>query len=130
MRSPWVYVRDLNPGGSTRLVSTNSAGVDPNSESYGASISGDGRYVAFHSQATNLVAGTTGFRPRVYVRDLNVGGLTRLVSTDSTGIDANYDSVNPSISADGRYVAFTSDATNLVSNDTNGTHDVFLALAH
>jgi Tol biopolymer transport system component len=97
---------------STELVSraNGPAGAQGNSRSVGPSISGDGRLVAFGSRATNLVAGgTNGLQ--VFVRDRQAG-TTELVSADSNGAHGNNDSLDEiSISADGRYVAFCSDAT-------------------
>jgi hypothetical protein len=88
------------------------------------SISGDGRYVLFDSWATNLVAGTTTVNG-VYVHDRQTGVTTR-VSVNSSGEESNADASLGTISADGRWVSFSSSATNLVPNDTNGASDVFL----
>jgi Tol biopolymer transport system component len=119
-----VFVRDLVTG-RTRLVSRNSAGTPGNSDSFGPSISADGRFVAFNSYATNLVPADTNGTFDVFVRDL-VTGRTRLVSRNSAGAKGNGASFDPSISADGRFVAFDSNATNLVPADTNGDSDVFV----
>jgi hypothetical protein len=90
------------------------------------SISGDGRYVVFDSNASNLVASdVNGAQADIFVRDLTTG-VTTLVSRSSLGIQGNADSVQSSITPDGRYVCFTSIATNLVANDNNGTNDAFL----
>ena len=122
-----VIVKDLQTG-SVTLVSTDSAGERANDMSSGAAISADGRYVAFESNATNLVSGDTNGTRDVFVKDLQTGFITR-ASTDSSGNQAN-GNVHPfnklAISADGRYVAFASTATNLVPGDTNGTYDVFV----
>src|SRR2546430_262258 len=80
-------------------------------------ISPDGRFIAFISNATNLVSGDTNGFADVFVRDLKTHR-TRRVSVSSAGAQANGASYNPSISADGRFVAFYSGATNLVGNDT------------
>jgi hypothetical protein len=101
-----------------------SAGVEGNDESYTPSISADGRYVAFHSDASNLVSGDTNNYEDVFVHDRQTGETTR-VSVDSTGVQGNYGGEYPSISADGRYVVFRSYATNLVPGDTNGRCDIF-----
>ena len=85
----------------------------------------NGRYVAFRSEASNLVAGDTNGAPDVFVRDLE-RGTTELVSMAAGGAQSNDYSQSPMLSADGRYVAFTSRSTNLVPNDTNGTYDVFV----
>jgi Tol biopolymer transport system component len=89
------------------------------------SISADGRFVAFSSFADNLVAGDTNGTYDVFVKDLQTGTITR-VSTDSAGTQGNSASLNPPISADGRFVAFDSEASNLVADDTNGHRDVFV----
>ena len=121
-----VYARDLQ-GGTTTLVSVNSAGTDSgNGSSDKAVISSDGRYVAFVSAASNLVVSDTNGVKDVFVRDMQGGGTT-LVSVSVAGTDSgNGISGSPAISADGRYVAFRSSASNLVITDTNGTSDVFL----
>ncbi len=95
------------------------------SDSMAAALSSDGRYVAFSSYATNLVAGDTNGYGDVFVKDMATGVTTR-VSTDATGVQADGDSYQAGISADGRYVVFLSEATNLVADDTNGYGDVFV----
>jgi hypothetical protein len=110
-------------------VSVDRAGGDANSNSYGAAISEDGRFVAFTSQATDLVAGDGNDRADVYVRDLHEATTTR-VSADRTGGDANGDNEDPSISRDGRFVAFASTASDLVADDGNGLPDVFVRDVH
>ena len=122
--SPDIFVHDMTTGATTR-VSVDSSGVEGNSTSADASISPDGRYVAFHSQADNLVTGDTNSRWDVFVHDRTTGITTR-VSVDSSGAQGNGGSVNPSISSYGRYVAFGSDATNLVTGDTNARNDIFV----
>lgn len=91
----------------------------------GPSMSGDGRWVAFASDASNLVAGDTNRTTDVFVHDLS-SGRTERVSVSSSRRQANGASVAPSISADGRYVTFTSYARNLVGGDTKGVADVFV----
>jgi Tol biopolymer transport system component len=118
-----IFVRDRQTGTTTR-VSKNSAGVQGDGASRYPSISADGRYVTFQSSATTLVSGDTNGVHDIFVRDRNTG-TTYLVSKSSDGIQGNDESTYPSISADGRYVAFESIATNLVSGDTNGV-DVFV----
>jgi Tol biopolymer transport system component len=119
-----IFVRDRQTG-STYLVSRSSAGEQGNDASYHASISADGRYVAFWSPATNLVSGDTNGMYDIFVRDRQTG-TTTLVSKDSSGVLGNIASFDPSISGDGRYVAFISVATNLVPGDTNGVKDIFV----
>lgn len=98
---------------------------EPNDSSFTPSVSRDGRYVTFASEASNLVAGDTNHRRDIFVRD-TAAGTTKRVSLSSRGKQANLDSYNPSISDDGRYVVFDSFATNLVPGDLNREGDVFL----
>ena len=119
-----VYVRDTQANTVTR-VSTDSSGNQANAHSWWASISPDGRYIAFASDATNLTVGDNNAKSDVYLKDTQTGQLTR-ISADSSGTGANGASWISSISADGRYVGFYSIASNLVANDTNGTWDVFV----
>jgi Tol biopolymer transport system component len=120
-----VFLRDREAG-VTGLVSVPSAGGAANGASFDPSISDSGRYVAFASRATNLVPGDTNGRTDVFVRDRRPGGGTTRVSLASNGAQGNDDSSDPSLSADGRFVAFASLATNLVPGDTNGRTDVFV----
>ncbi|MDD1720003.1 MAG: hypothetical protein LUQ25_08090 [Methanoregulaceae archaeon] len=119
-----VFVHDRQTGATTR-VSVRSNGNQGNGDSYSPSISADGRYVAFESAATNLVAGDTNGAWDVFVHDRQTGATTR-VSVRSNGNQGNDDSYDPSISADGRFLAFYSGAANLVAGDTNGVYDVFV----
>lgn len=93
--------------------------------SSGPSISANGRLVAFDSEATNLVPGDTNGDADAFVRDMATG-LTERVSTASDGTQANGPSAQPKLSRDGRFVVFVSDASNLVSGDTNAVADVFV----
>jgi Tol biopolymer transport system component len=114
--------------GDTTLVSVNSDEVQGNFDGFQPSISADGRYVAFISNSTNLVAGddATDFSVNdIFVRD-RVAGTTTRVSVSTAGVEANAGSDEPRISANGRYVTFSSSASNLVENDTNGVTDVFV----
>ena len=119
-----VFVYHVTTGTTTR-VSVGSAGAEANSASSGPSLSTDGRYVAFGSGASNLVAGDSNGKADVFVHDQTTG-VTTLVSTDSSGNQANGSSYLPEISADGRWVAFISQANNLVASDTNSKDDVFV----
>jgi uncharacterized repeat protein (TIGR01451 family) len=125
---PDIFVRDRSTGQTTR-VSVDNAGNQGNNESRHPAISADGRYVAFQSEASNLVAGDTNNHRDIFVHDRTTGQTTR-VSVSSTGAQGNNNSggfmSSPAISADGRYVAFTSWASNLVANDTNGWDDIFV----
>ena len=122
-----VFRKDLTTGETLR-VSTSSSGTQGDKQSYEPSISSDGRYVAFYSYATNLVEGDTNDTWDVFRKDLTTGETLR-ASTSSSGAQGNgvssYYPDDLSISSDGRYVAFTSYATNLVEGDTNGVQDIF-----
>ena len=102
---------------TTTRVSVDSNGVEGNDHSgllgyFYANISGDGRYVAFPSAATNLVPGDIKGFQDIFVHDRTSGKTTR-VSLDSTGNESNGNSSNPSLSADGRFIVFESEASNL-----------------
>jgi Tol biopolymer transport system component len=118
-----VYVRDT-VNGALSLVSVAPDGGASDDSSYAPSISADGRYVAFESSARNIVAGDA-YWSDVFVRDRHTG-VTSLLSRAADGGAANGYSDSPAISADGRYVVFRSDASNLVSGDTNSRPDVFV----
>jgi Tol biopolymer transport system component len=98
--------------------------VDPRHSSE-PSISAEGRYVAFRSSATNLVAGDTNNAADIFVHDRQTGATER-VSLATGGAQGDFGSSKPGISADGRYVALSSSAPNLVSGDTNAASDVFV----
>jgi Tol biopolymer transport system component len=109
-------------------VSVTRKGGDPSglSGTFGATMSSDGRYVAFESTSGDLVAGDhTREWADIFVRDM-VTGVTVRASVDRDGGDPNDNSVKPSISADGRYVAFESSATDLVPGDTNHYFDIYV----
>ena len=103
----------------------NMAGEPTNGPSGGGCMSGDVTQIAFHSYATNLVSGDTNKKADVFVLDLNVFAHVRM-SVSTSGAQSNGDSLNPAISIDGRFVAFESEATNLVSGGTNGKWQVLL----
>ncbi len=122
VNAPDIFVHDRETG-QTTLVSVGYDGSPANGDSYRLSISGNGRYVAFTSKARNLTAQGGMGLPSVFVRDLQTG-VTKRVSVSSTGTHANADAGIPDhdsrvLSADGRYVTFTSGAGNLVTGDTN-----------
>ncbi|MEW2114178.1 hypothetical protein AB0945_03115 [Streptomyces sp. NPDC005474] len=123
-RADDVFVRDRQTGVITR-VSVDSAGAQANNASRNPSISADGRYVTFESVATNLVPGDTNRYRDIFLHDLQTGETTR-VSVGRHGEQSDSESFHPSISADGRFVAFDSPASNLVFGDTNDIHDVFV----
>jgi Tol biopolymer transport system component len=130
-RSLDVFVRDLASGRTSRAdVSSRGLQARGLSESTEPALSSDGRYVAFESSATNLVPGDTNKLADVFVRDRRTGRTER-VSVTSKGKQAGADRTNngsnaPSISGDGRYVAFHSADSNLVPGDTNWTFDIFV----
>ncbi|OGO25624.1 MAG: hypothetical protein A2W33_04560 [Chloroflexi bacterium RBG_16_52_11] len=127
-----IFVRN-RVAGTTERVSVANDGTQGNGESGNPliececepSISADGRYVAFGSEATNLVSEDGNGAPDIFIRDRLLRTTGRL-SVGSDGSQANNGSGQPSISADGRYVAFRSIASNLVGDDTNGYLDVFV----
>ena len=120
-----VYIHDLGTG-TTERVSEGNGGVQANGSSFSPSLSADGRFVAYWSNATNLVADDTNRTADVFVADRHTGQTER-VSVGTAGTEADGLSSDPSISPDGRYVAFWSEATNLVPDDTSGKRDVFVA---
>ena len=129
---PNIYLRDRERG-TTRRVSVTTTGDEPNGASYQPAISGDGRYVVFVSEATNLVqTPDRNHAPDVVLRD-TVRNVTELISRRATGGTANGASSHPAISGDGRYVVFQSDASDLVcatrcspeDRDINLVDDIF-----
>jgi len=119
-----VFVRDVQTGQTSR-ASLGALGVESNGFCAGGSTSADGRFVAFLSGGTNLVPGDTNGVEDVFVRD-TLNGTTQRASVDSFGVQAGDQNFFPTISADGRFVVFSSLAANLVAGDTNAVQDVFL----
>ena len=123
-----VFVRDMQTG-TTALVSATATGVIGNAGSGLSGLSGaheisdDGRYVAFISTATNLVAGPFNAFSQIYVKDMTTGAVVR-ASVDSSGLPGNNLSNSPSISGNGLFVAFRSDASNL--SPLSSTTQVFV----
>jgi len=122
-----VTVSSLAQGATptTKRVSVRSNGTQANGSSYRQAISGNGRFVAFDSSAKNLVAGDTNGVNDVFVHDRETKK-TKRVSVRSNGTQADEGSYSPAISGNGRFVAFSSYASNLVAGDSNGTWDVFV----
>ena len=120
-----------HPPGITARVSVSSGGTEGNQQSERSAVSGDGRFVVFVSLADNLVPGDTNNEADIFVHD-RLTGTTERVSVSSREEQANGDSSflgffqTPAISADGRFVAFASFATNLVARDTNNAEDIFV----
>jgi len=110
---------------SMKRVSISTSGAQANQSSNTPDISGDGSLIVFSSQATNLVSNDTNLKKDIFLHN-KITSVTQRVSLGSGGTEANDDSNNPSISSDGRFIAFESPASNLVSNDLNGATDIFL----
>ena len=119
-----VFPAYAAPGDLTR-VSVDSSGAQANGGSLRPAISDDGRFVAFASGASNLVPNDTNNVEDIFVKDRQTGAITR-VSVRSNGTEANGGSTSPAISGDGRFVAFYSDASNLLNGDSNGFADIFV----
>lgn len=119
-----VYLRDRQLG-TTQRLSLGLAAAEPDADCAWVVLSADGSHACFESAATNLVAGDTNAVTDVFVVDCAGGGIER-ASVSSAGLQADGPSLGTALSADGRWVAFASSATNLVAGDTNGVDDVFL----
>ena len=112
-------------GPGLHLVSVNAAGELANQRVLGPALSGDGRFVAFSTEATNLHPDDFNIAEDVFVFDRVTGAIDH-VSVNVHGVQGDLFSFPPSISADGRFVAFESGASNLIPDDTNGIQDVFV----
>jgi hypothetical protein len=123
-RDVFLYDRVLN---QTRRVSVQNGTVNTsgNNASDHPGISGDGRFVAFRSAASDLITGDTNNVRDIFVRQMSNNTTTR-VSIDSAAVQADGPSFNPTMSETGQFVAFASEATNLVAGDGNGFRDVFV----
>jgi hypothetical protein len=124
-----VFVRNVATG-ATGLVSASNPALpsqtpDGSSGFTSFSVSSNGQFVAFYSDADDLVTNDTNGYRDVFVRDL-VAGTNILVSVNTNGVSGDGVSFDSTISADGRYIAFTSSADNLVAGDTNRAQDVFV----
>ena len=106
-------------------VSLTAAGVEPNGDNTNIALSADGRFTVFQSRASNLVPGDTNFGPDIFLRDNQTGAL-ELISASINGGTGNSWSYEPDITPDGRYVVFSSSASDLVAGDTNASRDVFI----
>ncbi|BEP11774.1 hypothetical protein acdb102_00850 [Acidothermaceae bacterium B102] len=117
---------------ATVQASLTDTGTEPDRESYGPALSANGRFVAFASNATNLISTPTpevndGYN--IYLRDLTTNAITRISRATDGGLPAPAAATRisaPTISPDGRYVGYTSAATNIVTGDTNGAVDAFV----
>lgn len=124
----WPAKSSATVPGNNEAVTVNTSGGSPNSNASGLSSSLDGRYVVFQSNATDLVSSptVTGSNSQIYIRD-RYTNTTQLVSVNSAGTNAgNSWSQAPTISSDGRYVAFNSPATNLTATNPGGTIEVYV----
>jgi Tol biopolymer transport system component len=121
-----VFVRDRTAGTTERVSIDSAEGQADNGVSLSPAINGDGRYVAFESYSTDLVAGDGNGFGDIFVRD-RTAGTTERVSLDSAESEtSDNDNLSPAISGDGRFVAFFSNSVELVSGDTNGWFDIFV----
>ena len=118
------FVRD-QASSTVERVSVSSGGAEGNGGCEGPAISGDGRYVAFAYSGGSLVPNDANGTWDIFLRDRQLG-TTERVSVGPGGTEANGPSEDPAISADGRLIVFESQASNLVSDDTNGQRDVFV----
>ena len=118
-----VFVRDLKAGTTTR-ISVSTEGKQATGESVRASISANGRYVAFQSEAP-LQSDDSNKKTDVYLHDLETKETTR-VSIGPGGVEGNAGSFSPSLSADGGLLSYWSNASNFVSGDSNKVGDVFV----
>lgn len=123
-----VFVRDLREKTTERVsVSTSEAqgtGASPTDQDGTIDLSSDGRYVAFSSTSPNFGADADTLSD-IFVRD-RTAGTTELISVNDATQSTNADSFHPSMSWNGRYVAFESAANNLVASDTNASVDAFV----
>jgi len=123
-RTTDIFVRDLVTAETVR-VSVSSTGQEGNLPAMAPAISGDGRYVVFHSEASNLVSGDRNNLFDIFLHDRDTN-TTQLISTETDGSATDGFSFNPLLSHDGRYIVYTSEATGLVADDNNGMADIFL----
>lgn len=119
-----IFVKDLATG-EVSLVSTSAGGAKGDGDSFRPSLAADGSIIAFSSYASNLVPGHSGAFGQVFVKDLATGAV-RIASVSSSGTQADRGAADPSISADGTKIAFSSGATNLHPADSDPVSDVFV----
>lgn len=119
-----VYIRDL-VAGTVRRASVGLNGADPDAGSYYGEVSNDGRFVAFASEATNLVSGDTNGGYDVFLRDTTLN-TTQRINVQPNGSESPAGADMPQISSDGRYVVYLSYADDLVPGDLNTFQDVFV----
>lgn len=119
-----IFIRDRQDG-TTKRINVAANGAQANGASILDSISEDGRYISFTSEADNLVSGDTNGLSDIFVYDRQ-GGTTERINLAANSAQANGISGSSALSADGRYVVYGSDASNLVADDTNGKRDIFI----
>jgi hypothetical protein len=127
-----VFLKNLSTGSVQRL-SVSTAGLQADGKSGRIAIDSDGQWVAFESSANNLVSGDTyNLNPsanpdltEIFLRDV-ADNITTRISVGANNLQANGVSTKPAISANGRFVTYTSAATNLIASDANGKTDIFL----
>jgi 6-phosphogluconolactonase (cycloisomerase 2 family)/glutamine cyclotransferase len=119
-----VFLLDRQTG-TTQRVSVKSDGTQGNGSSDHLSLSDDGRFIAFQSNATNLTSDNVTGLKQIFLKDMLSGSIT-LVSKPFDGTSPNGQALFPTISGNGRYISYYSDASNLIGGDTNGVPDVFV----
>lgn len=122
---PDVFVRDVESG-TTTIASKTASGMHADGSSEVSDISADGRFVVFHSTATDLVSPSPADSPQVYIKDLQTGAV-KLLSKNTLGAAGNAASLNASINCSGNVVSFESAADNLVGGDNSHSWDVFVS---
>ena len=121
-----VFLRDRSLGTTIR-ISNSSVGGDANNNSYSPAISNDAKYIVFVSDATNIIANDANAHSDIFLYTVATKATTLISKSNQTGkVSGNGNSGQPSISGDGRFVAFASLASDLVTSDTNDCSDVFL----
>ncbi|HMP47352.1 MAG TPA: flagellin, partial [Oligoflexia bacterium] len=105
-----IYLKDIQTG-ELRLASSTASGAQGNNSSFAPTLSADGRFLAFYSASINLISGVTG--NQIYLKDLQTGELS-LASSTASGEQGDNSSLAPALSADGRFLAFTSSSSNLI----------------
>ena len=119
-----IFARDMTTG-VTELINVGVGGADPDSSAGAPSVSADGRFVVYTSNASNLVPGDVNGKQDIFLHDRQTGA-TDLISISTLGVQANSECWDPAVSADGRYVVFNTIASSLVAGDTNIYPDIFL----
>ena len=119
-----VFLKDLSTGTIT-LVSSNAAGVEDNYGGGHPAMTPDGLYIAFQSKGTNILPGASNGSTQIFRKNLNTGEVV-LVSGNASGFQGNNDSKYATISSNGRYIGFSSYATNLAAGAASGNLQAFM----